>query len=423
MTNLTRRDFLKISAATAAAAPLISAPSLYGKSANDKINVGVIGTGGMATGHLRSMLNMNQLKVIAVCDVDARNMERAYNITNERYAKDMRSGVYKGCTKYKDFRDMLERRDLDAVLIGTPDHWHAVQCVMAANAGKDIYCEKPLTLTIGESRDIIHKIRRTGVVFQTGMQQRTSYDGKFITAVELVRNGMIGKLISAHVSVGGPSTICNLPAEPTPEWLDWDMWLGPAPYRPYNKLLHPGRWRSYIDYSGGVLTDWGAHHFDIVQWALDADQSGPVKICPPGHEGCKTLTYWYRNGVRVEHGGFEGKGYGITFVGTDGKVHVCRDWIRTEPADLLLNPSSMPGDLQLPDCSGHIGNWVDCIRTRRRPAADVEVGARSVTVCQLGCVAYWLDRPLKWNPQTWLFEGDAEANKWIDRPKRAPWTL
>ena len=418
-----RRSFLKGLGTAAAAAPFVSMPKILAAPANDRITVGVIGTGGMATGHLRNLLKMPSVQVIAVCDVDSRKMENAYNLTEQAYANQKKSGQYKGCAKYRDFRDMLARPDLDAVVIGTPDHWHATMSVMAANAGKDIYCEKPLTLTIGESRDIINKIRRTGCVFQTGMQQRTSYGGKFITAVQLVRNSMLGKMISAHVTVGGPSSECTLPAEPTPEWMDWDMWLGPAPYRPYNSRLHPGSWRSYRDYSGGVLTDWGAHHFDIVQWAMDADQSGPVRICPPGHNGCKTLTYWYSNGVRVEHGGFEGSGYGITFVGTNGKVSVCRDWIRSDPADLLINPSSMPGDLQLPDCSGHIGNWLDCIRTRRRPAADVEIGARSVTVCQLGCIAYWLDKPLKWNPKTWHFENDPVAEAWIDRPKRAPWTL
>ena len=228
-----RRSFLKGFGTAAAAAPFVSMPKILAAPANDRITVGVIGTGGMATGHLRNLLKMPSVQVIAVCDVDSRKMENAYNLTEQAYANQKKSGQYKGCAKYRDFRDMLARPDLDAVVIGTPDHWHATMSVMAANAGKDIYCEKPLTLTIGESRDIINKIRRTGCVFQTGMQQRTSYGGKFITAVQLVRNGMLGKMISAHVTVGGPSSECTLPAEPTPEWMDWDMWLGPAPYRPY----------------------------------------------------------------------------------------------------------------------------------------------------------------------------------------------
>lgn len=421
--GITRRSFLKTGSAITAAAPLIIGSHAWANSPNDRINIGIIGTGGMATAHLRGLLRRNNVQVVAVCDVDKRRVQNAKNLTENAYADKIKAGSYNGCQAYGDFRDLVQRKDIDAVLIGTPDHWHATMCVASANAGKDIYCEKPLTLTIGESRDIIDKIRRTGCIFQTGTQQRSDYGGKFKTAVELARNGKIGKVVSIHVSVGGPSRPCNLPAEPVPDYLDWNMWLGPAPYRPYNSRLHPGRWRSFIDYSGGVLTDWGAHHFDIVQWAMDADKSGPVKICPPGHDDCKTLTFWYKNGVRVEHGGFQGKGYGLTFIGTEGKIHVCRDWIRTEPGYILENPSTLPGDIALPTCTGHINNWLSCIRTRQTPACDVEIGARSVTVCQLGCIAYWLNRPLEWNPETWQFIDDAEANRMIDRPKRAPWTL
>ena len=425
-TQTTRRDFLKHSGAIVAAAPLLLSSSSWANSPNGKITMAVIGTGGMATGHLRGLLKRkNDVQVVAVCDVDKRRVANACKLTEDAYAEEKRSGAFKGCDTYSDFRQVLARKDIDAVVIGTPDHWHATIAVMAANAGKDIYCEKPLTLTIGESRDIIGKIRRTGCVFQTGMQQRSDYGGKFVTAVQMVRNGKIGKIKKIIVGVGGPSKlVCDLPAEPTPEWMDWNMWLGPAPYRPYNSQLHPARWRNWFDYSGGTLTDWGAHHFDIVQWAMDADKSGPVRICPPGYDDCQKLTIWYANGVPVEHGGFVGNGgNGISFIGTDGAIHVCREWIHTTPSDLLTNPCIAPGDVQLPTCTGHMTNWLTCIRTRQSPACDVEIGARSVTVPQLACLAYWLNRPLNWNPQTWQFEGDAEANRWIDRPKRAPWKL
>ncbi|MBN2450368.1 MAG: hypothetical protein JXR77_08260 [Lentisphaeria bacterium] len=239
----------------------------------------------------------------------------------------------------------------------------------------------------------------------------------------MVRNGRLGKLLRVHVTVGGPSGSCHLPEEPVPEGMDWDLWLGPAPWRPYNSRLHPSRWRGYRDYSGGGMTDWGAHHFDIVQWALDADGSGPVEILPPESSPLDRLTYRYANDVLVTHGGYQGKGgYGITFVGTEGRIDVSRDALQTFPESIGRTPTG-PGEVHLRRSPGHFRDWLECIRSRRPPICDVAVGARSVTVCHLGNLAYWLQRPLRWDPDAWEFPDDPGAQRWVHRPMRAPWML
>jgi predicted dehydrogenase len=419
--EVSRRQLLKAGGACALTAPFVGSQLLA--AANDRLNVGMIGIGGMGGGHLNRCLGHGGVRVVAVCDVDAQRCRSARDRVHAKYAEDMKSGTYTGCTEYGDFRDLLARDDIDAVVIATPDHWHTLISIAAARAGKDIYCEKPLTLTIGEAKRIIEVVRQCGTVFQTGSQQRSGYNGMFRFACEMIRSGRIGELKTCHVSVGGPSGDCFLPAEPTPKWMDWNMWLGPAPVRPYSPQLHPARWRGYRDYSGGGMTDWGAHHFDICQWALDADESGPVEILPPSASPANRLTYRYANGVEVYHGGYTGKdGYGITFTGTAGKIEVSRSDLKTFPGEIMRTPIG-PDEVHLYYSNNHFQNWLDCIRTRRRPICDVEIGARSVTVCHLGNLAYWLDRPLRWNPATWDFVDDPGASRWIDRPMRAPWTL
>ncbi|MBT3287886.1 MAG: Gfo/Idh/MocA family oxidoreductase [Victivallales bacterium] len=420
--GVSRRHVLKAGGACALAMPFV-APRLMAASANDVLNVGMIGIGGMGNGHLGRCLGHAGVRVVAVCEVDAKRRRAARDRVHQRYAEKLKSGAYKGCAEYGDFRELLARDDIDAVMIATPDHWHTLISMAAARAGKDIYCEKPLTLTIGESKRIIEVVRQCGTVFQTGSQQRSGYSGKFRFASEMVRSGRIGELKTCHVSVGGPSGDCFLPAEATPDWMDWDMWLGPAPVRPFSSKLHPASWRGYRDYSGGGMTDWGAHHFDICQWALDADTSGPVEILPPGAKGAERLTFRYANGVEVYHGGYTGQGgNGITFTGSKGKIEVSRSDLKTFPGEIMRSPIG-PDEVQLYRSGNHFQNWLDCIRTRRRPVCDVEIGARSVTVCHLGNLAYWLKRPLRWNPKAWDFVDDPGASRWIDRPMRAPWSL
>ncbi|MBN1422205.1 MAG: gfo/Idh/MocA family oxidoreductase, partial [Planctomycetes bacterium] len=271
-------------------------------------------------------------------------------------------------------------------------------------------------------------VRRYGVVFQTGSQQRS--DDKFRFGCEMVRSGRIGKVQTVHVGVGGPSEACYLPEQPVPPGLDWDFWLGPAPWRPFHEKVCPRasfggwpQWRSYRDYSGGGMTDWGAHHFDIAQWGLGMDESGPVEVHPPDGKDFETLTYRYANGVVMYHGRAKGVSpNGVLFTGTDGKVEVNRGHLKTWPEDLMQKPTGAD-EVHLYQSRNHQSDWLQCIRTRERPICDVEVGCRSVTVCHIGNLAYWLKRPLRWDPAEEEFIGDPEANRWLDRPKRAPWTV
>jgi predicted dehydrogenase len=277
-------------------------------------------------------------------------------------------------------------------------------------------------------RDAVRKYNR---VFQTGSQQRSSKE--FRLACELVRSGRIGKVQSVYVNVGPPSRWCDLPEEKGEPGLDWDRWLGPAPLRPYNSVLSPRgvhshfpNWRGYREYSGGMMTDWGAHHFDIAQWGLGMDESGPVEILPPDNPKAeKGVKYVYANGVTVVHGDEYEPGKqvnGVAFIGTDGKVFVNRGYLASDPGDLIKQPLGEK-DVHLYESPGHQRDWLNCVRSRKRPICDVEVGARSVTVCHLGNLAYWNHRKLRWDPTEWHFVNDDEANKWLDRERRAPYQL
>lgn len=399
VSTASRRDFLKTGASTLGAltlAPLFIPSRAFG--ANDRITTAIIGIGGPAAG------GAPNTQLVAVCDV------REDKLAGHRANKEI--------SVYRDFREVLAREDIDAVLIGTPDHWHALLAIKAAEAGKDVYCEKPLSLTIREARAMVNAARKHAVVFQTGSQQRSDYGGKFRFACEMARNRRIGEIKSIHCNVGGPSGPCDEPVQPTPSDVDWDMWLGPAPWRPYHEKILRG-WRAYQDYSGGGMTDWGAHHFDIAQWALDMDHSGPVQIIPPGADA-ELLTYVYANGVKVYHGG--GGGAGVVIRGTEGTILVDRDKLETQPESIMREPTG-PNELHLYRSPGHKEDWVECIRTRSRPICDVEIGCRSVSVCHLGNIAYQLKRPIQWDPSKEEILGDEEASRMLDRPKRSPWTI
>ena len=315
---------------------------------------------------------------------------------------------------------MLSREDMDAVVIATPDHWHAPISIQAAVSGKDIYCEKPMTLTVREARAVIKAVRRYNRVFQTGSQQRSNVFGQFRQACELVRNGRIGKVLSVDVSTGGPPKPCDLPAELLPDYFDWDMWLGPTLWRPYHSKLAAVNWRPYREYCGGGFADMGAHHFDIAQWALGMDESGPTVIYPPDGKERERVSFQYANGIIMNHVG--GNSLGLTFTGSDGVLYVGRDGFRTKPESIAKEPIG-PGDIRLYKSNDHHGNWLDCIRSRRRCLADVEIGARSATICHLGNIAYELRQKLKWNPVEERFIGNEEANKLLSRSMRSPWHL
>ncbi len=433
--RISRRQFITSSAAAIAMPAIIPATALglNGlKPPSERLNIGIIGVGYQARGHLEFLLRHPESQVLAVCDVDKTRREDAKRRADTWYEDQIKAGTYKGCSATSDFREIIARKDIDAVLIGTPDHWHVIPAVAAVKAGKDVYCEKPLTLTIAEAKVMIDVVRKHKRVFQTGSQQRSSKE--FRVACEAARNGRLGKIKQVFVSVGSSSKPCDLPEEPMEPGLEWDMWLGQAPSRPYNSILSPRgihnhfpSWRLYREYSGGMMTDWGAHHFDIAQWGLGMDESGPVEIIPPADPKSETgLRYIYSNGVEVIHGGHkdpdgQDRG-GVHFVGESGIVYVDRGQLMSWPENIVRDPLSA-GEKPLYKSDEHHQNWFDCIKSRQKPICDVEIGARSVTVCHLGNLAYWNHRKLKWDPQKWEFPGDKEANRWRDRERRGPWKL
>jgi predicted dehydrogenase len=433
--GISRRGFFQGAVATALGGPLLLSSAALGDDkkspANDRLGLGFIGVGTQNRGHLNHFLGQKEVQVLAVCDVDTKRRDNAKKVTEGRYADQTKSGQYKGCADYNDFRELVARPDIDAVVIATPDHWHTIVALEALKAGKDVYCEKPLTLTIHEAKTLLDAVRKLERVFQVGSQQRSS--NEFRVACELVRSGRIGQVKAVYVNVGSSSKPCDLPEEKLEEGLDWDRWLGPAPKRGYNSILSPRGvhqnypdWRNYQEYSGGMMTDWGAHHFDIAQWGLGMDQSGPVEIIPPEDpKAQRGLRYVYANGVEVIHAEEYAPGKkvnGVAFIGSEGKVFVNRGYLASDPVDLIKQTLTQK-DVHLFKSPGHQRDWLDCIRSRKRPLCDVEVGARSVTVCHLGNLAYWNHRKLHWDPIAWRFVNDAEADKWLDRERRDPWQL
>ncbi len=423
--RFTRRSFLQTTSALAASAPFLLPSRVWSaeKGPNERIVMGFIGIGTQGRGLMNGFLRSKETQVVAVCDVDATRRASAKKTVEDYYAE-QRNQDYKGCAEYKDFHELIARKDIDAVCIATPDHWHAIPVVAACDAGKDIYCEKPLSLTIYEARTMAKAVRRNNRVFQTGSMQRSSKE--FLKACELVRNGRIGKVKQVIVDVGGPSKWCDLPEEEMEPGLNWDFWLGPAAKRPYNSVLSPRgvhkhfpNWRNYREYSGGGMTDWGAHHFDIAQWGLGMDESGPVEVIPPEDpKAGKGVKFIYANGVEVIHG----DSGGVLFVGTEGKVFVNRGKFTADPETIANDPIPDNG-IHLYKSTNHLQDFLSCIRTRKRPICDIEVGCRSVTVCHLGNLAYWNHRRLKWDPAKEQFVGDAEANTWLNPPKREPWKV
>lgn len=353
--------------------------------------------------------------MIAASDIDSKKLDRFKNWTEEYYSSNPPKKRYKGCDTYSDYKELLARKDIDAVVIATPDHWHALQSIDALNAGKDVYCEKPMAHTIEEGRAMVIATRSNERVFQTGSMQRSWAD--FRKACELVRNGYLGEISKVLVNVGGPGIPCDLPAQPQPDYLDWNAWVGPAVWRPYNAVLSPPiedtgwpRWRDYIAYGGGTLADWGAHMFDIAQWALGMDESGPVKIVPPEDpEAQFGARFYYDNGVEMVHEDF-GRGFAVRFIGSEGTLDVSRSFLDSNPAG-IVTAELKESDQRLYHSDNHYSDFTDAIRERTKPICDVEVGHRSATVCSLGNIAYQLGRPLDWDPVMEQFTNDAVANR------------
>jgi predicted dehydrogenase len=430
-----RRDFLKGTglAAAAVAFPYIipgRALGLDGHTApSNRITLGFIGVGKMGKGHVSSFLEDDDIQIIGIADVEKGRREGQAKKVDEHYAGKFGAGTYAGCANYNDFRELCARPDLDAVLIATPNQWHALAAIEAAKQGKDIYLEKPLTRTVAEGQAIIKAVRRYGVLLQVGSQQRS--DPAFLFASELVRNGRIGKISEIYVNISEPPDEgYDLAPEPTPEGLDWDFWLGPAPWRPYSSVLAPPEsfdgwpsWRYYRDYAGGGMDDFGAHHFDIAQWGIGRDGSGPVEVIPPDGKDVTMLTYVYEDGIRMYRGFKSDEKAAVEWIGEHGSVMVNRGQFLRATPESLLNEEFGPGDTRLYKSDNHKRNWIDGIKTRREPICPVEVGHSTNNVCQIGNIAYWLKRPLKWDPVKEAFVKDSEANRLLSRPMRAPWHL
>jgi len=401
----TRRGFLRKGAAAVFGAPLVIHSYAHGAGPNERIVMGCIGTGGQGRGDMGGFLGFEEIQVVAVCDVAGQHRQLAKDMVDQRYGN-------QDCKVYGDFREITSRADIDAVLIATPDHWHAIISTEAMNSGKDVYCEKPETLTIREGRRMVQIARRYGRVFSGGSQRVW---GDYHWFHKMVRGGAIGEVKEAWVNVGGPSGPCYLEPVATPDDVDWDRWLGPAPWRPFHPTLIQGGFRPFRDYSGGGMTDWGCHTFGGALFCLGLHETGPIEVVPPDGKDYPQLCVKFAGGQRIYHGGgWDGI---LNFRGTEGEI--------SEKGDRSGNKMTPP-DIYIPNYKGDrgiFGDFVHCVRSRELPFRDIEIAHRTATVCHLGNIAYWLNRPLKWDSDKEEIVGDPEANRWLDRPKREPWSL
>ena len=455
--NISRRQFIRRAAGTAVGAisfPYIIRSSALGKAGtvapSNRITLGFIGTGGMGTNNMRGFMSNRDVQVVAVCDVVKASdqyghwykkgwkgswfgREPARNIVEEHYASRKESGTFKGCSAYLDFRQLLARDDIDAVCITTPDHWHAIPVIMAAKADKDIYCEKPLSLTIAEGRAMVEAVRRYGVVFQTGSHHRSA-DQHLRFVCELIRNGRIGELKRIVVFLNGSGIHGPWHPMGVPEDFDYNMWLGPAAWAPYHEERCLYSFRYILDYSGGETTNTGAHCYDIAQWANDTEHTGPVEIEDLGAEFPRDGLYTapnkihfrarYANGVELINRPF-GRGEiqrFARFEGTKGWIDAGWRIFRTHPESLKTSVIG-PNEVHLYKSNDHKRNFLDCIKTRHETITSVEVGHRSCTVCHLGNIAMMLKRKLRWDPDKEHFINDNEANRMLSKPMRTPWHL
>lgn len=427
---ISRRQFLKRSAVAGAAValPTILPSRLFGRTApSNRIVVGFIGTGSIAQGHLNALLGFDDVRIAAVCDVDRWRRDAAAEKVNTYYGN-------ADCARYNDFRELAARKDIDAVWVCTPDHWHALGAIEAIRNGKDVYVEKPLTLTIEEGRALVNAARKHGRVVQTGTQQRSSR--RFHDTAEFIRNDGLGKLerIEVLIPANNKFTGGTWKAEPVPEGLDWDLWLGPAPWAPFNRQACHYNFRFILDYAAGQVTNWGAHYIDIAQWALGADDAGPVAV--EGHGEFPTtglftaatkvdFTCEYANGVKLRcHTRYDGEFDGnVRFFGERGWIDISRTESHASDPALLREVSARGGSVKLPVSTNHHDNFLACVRSREKPISDVEIGHRGTTVCNLGNIAMLLNRKLRWDPAKEAFVNDPVADRMRGRAMRGPWAL
>jgi predicted dehydrogenase len=452
MKNQNRRSFIKSSilgGVGVLAMPGILPSHLRAAEAktNARLTMGFIGMGTQSRGLLQAFLGQNT-QVLAVCDVDTTRREGAKKTVDDYYAShaggaspSAKSG---GCAAYNDFREIISRQDIDAVCIATPDYWHAIITLAALRAGKDVYCEKPLTHNIHEAIEVMRAVTANRRVLQTGSMQRSS--SEFRVACELVRNGAIGQVRFVECSFGPPPVPCDLPGEPMEPGLDWDRWVGPAPMRSYNSILSPRgihqgfpAWRNYLEFGGGMVTDWGAHHLDIAQWGLGMDSSGPMQALPPAATGDKHgAKLVYASGITVKHV----DGFGVDFVGADGRVRVNRgkfiferggktiaayqgkedrdtnltQQVRKAQEEYLKDPK-----VKLYASQNHVGDFLSCVKSRQPPITNAEVGGHTAICCHLMNLAYLHHQTIEWNPEQLTFAKGRGDPKWLTRDYRSPW--
>ncbi len=432
--NISRREFVGKTASILGGFLIVPRFVLGGKrpdgtkylAPSDVISLGFIGTGKQGRGLSSSFLTTNEARIIGISEVYKAKALLTLDRIKTHYEKNTQLGAYSEIPVYNDFRELLARKDVDAVVIAAPDHWHAAMAVRAAEAGKDIYCEKPLALTVKEGRAMVNAARKYNRVFQTGSMQRSWPE--FRQTAELVRNGYIGEVKSIKVNVGPPPKPYDLPSEAIPDGLDWKKWLGPNEFKEFNAELAPPtskdvfpNWRNYREFGGGMVTDWGAHMFDIVQWALDMDNSGPVEVIAPDGKEHPFLTYKYENGITMTHEKWEWNN-AIHFFGTEGEIKIQRKKIETTPASLA---TKIIGETEkhVYKSENHYKDFLDAMRKRSKPIFDVEIGHRTASVCNIGNIAYRLNRSLKWNPKKEMFLNDKEANALLGRPMLNEWGI
>jgi len=432
--TISRRKFIAGSLTGSAAFPLMLLPS-YGHGAeikppSERITLGCIGNGGQGTFLLKSFLEKTDAQIVAVCDVHRDRRNRAKNLVEEKYTERFGKSNYSGCDAYNDFREIIGRKDIDAVVIAVPDNWHAIPAVMAAEAGKDIYGEKPMAKTIREGRAIVEAVKKNGRIFQTGSHRRSVERFRF--GCEVVRNGLIGKLHTIRTSVPTGMEIDPQPEMPIPDGFDYDTWLGPAPWKPFTEKRWTPLPSLILDYGNGMITDLGTHFSDIAQWGHGTEYTGPVSIDGKGEFPKRGLydtmihchiEYEFADGVKmICIDKFPKPLISARFEGTEG-------WIDIGYNETTMYPESMrtkvfgPNDIRLYRSLDHHQNFLDCVKSRKETVAPAEVGHRSFSLCALGNISMLLDRKLHWNPEKEEFIGDSEANAMLSRAMRAPWKL
>jgi len=421
-----RRNFIRNTALSLGAISIIPRHVL-GKgytAPSDKINLGFIGLGKQSRGLAQRFTGRTSAQIVAGCDVWTTKSAWFKQHVQKAYAKERKLKDYNGIEVYGEYKDLLDRDDIDAVVIATPDHWHATMAIDAMNKGKDVYLEKPLTHRISEGIDLVKTVKQTAKILQTGSMQRSSEN--FRRACEIVRNGYLGEIQKILVNVGDPAIDYDLVEEEMPAEVDWNKWCGPAPLLTYNHRLAPSNndvdfwpdWRKFKETGGGILCDWGAHMFDIAQWALGMDHSGPVRYIPPSDKNeVRGLRMFYENGIEMVHEDFD-RGWGVRFIGSEGTLDVSRGYLETNPEN-ILSAELKDRDTRLYNSNdNHYQDWIDAVKNRTNPLCDVETGHRSASICNIANIAYQLGRTLEWDTVEEHFKGDAQANTLRSRTDR-----